>query len=281
MPLTFEQINPVVRFASEVVKSVDYTEFLCAYDHRLFYLLSGNITFDFLDESIPLSAGNLLLIPPAVPYKLIFANGEPARYILLNFDFDDLLPDTKAMPPSPVEDFDENKIISRADLEPFDKVYAEDTFLDLEDDLRRLIGEVDRPDVYSGIVIAALMKQILVKILRSGVQNTSSSSQSLCDTIEAYVLLHYREGITNLSISEKLGYHPYYLNSVFVKCRKQTLHGFIMQVRLEKAKKALLCTQDPISDIAEDCGFSNASYFSKCFRQAYGKRPNEYRNQGR
>ena len=281
MPLTFEEIYPDVRFASEVVKSADYEEFLCAYDHRLFYLLSGNVDFVFQNETIRLSGGNLLIIPPAVPYKLSFPGGASARYILLNFDFAGLSPNTKEMAPSPIVAFDENKIISSAYLEPFDKVYAVKAFLDLEDDLRRVIVEVDRPDAYSREIVAALMKQCLAKILRTGAQKTSTASQALCDSIESYVLLHYRENITNLSVSEKLGYHPYYLNAVFVKCRMQTLHTFIMQVRLEKAKKALLCTQDPIATIAEECGFSNPSYFSKCFRLAYGKRPNEYRNQGR
>ena len=33
-----------------------------------------------------------------------------------------------------------------------------------------------------------------------------------------------------------------------------------------------------VGEIAEECGFSDASYFTKSFKTAYGVTPKEYRN---
>lgn len=54
---------------------------------------------------------------------------------------------------------------------------------------------------------------------------------------------------------------------------------FIMQFRLEKAKRLLASTDSPIGDIATQCGFEDHSYFTRAFKQAFGETPKEYRQQ--
>ena len=51
----------------------------------------------------------------------------------------------------------------------------------------------------------------------------------------------------------------------------------LKQRRLEKAAELLLTTKKPISQIAYDCGFSQPSYFSKCFKEQFGCSPKEYK----
>lgn len=50
----------------------------------------------------------------------------------------------------------------------------------------------------------------------------------------------------------------------------------IRQVRLQEAKKLLQDTEQNISEIAYAVGFSGASYFIKCFRDAYGVSPGDF-----
>ncbi len=59
----------------------------------------------------------------------------------------------------------------------------------------------------------------------------------------------------------------------------KTLTAYITQLRMEKALR-LLC-QDPdilIGDVAVECGFADVAYFSRVFRQYYGKTPTQARN---
>ncbi|MBO5101929.1 MAG: helix-turn-helix domain-containing protein, partial [Clostridia bacterium] len=47
--------------------------------------------------------------------------------------------------------------------------------------------------------------------------------------------------------------------------------------RLKLACRALELTDRSAADIAAECGFTDASYFAKTFRAAYGLSPKEYR----
>jgi CheY-like chemotaxis protein/AraC-like DNA-binding protein len=51
----------------------------------------------------------------------------------------------------------------------------------------------------------------------------------------------------------------------------------IRNVRLERAANMIKYNAGSIADIAYKCGFSNMSYFSKCFKEKYQKSPTEFR----
>ena len=54
---------------------------------------------------------------------------------------------------------------------------------------------------------------------------------------------------------------------------------YITSKRLERAQMLLLTTEQRVSDIAYDCGFSDVGYFSKLFRSIYEASPSEFREQ--
>ncbi len=51
---------------------------------------------------------------------------------------------------------------------------------------------------------------------------------------------------------------------------------YIRKIRLEKAVQLLIQKADNISQIAYQTGFSDCSYFTKCFKQEYGISPSEF-----
>ena len=52
---------------------------------------------------------------------------------------------------------------------------------------------------------------------------------------------------------------------------------YLLTFRLQKAAEELKCRRGrTVSEIAHSCGFSDASYFNRCFRKAYGVTPTEY-----
>ena len=52
---------------------------------------------------------------------------------------------------------------------------------------------------------------------------------------------------------------------------------YILHVRMEKAKRMLSSNDLPIGDIAMQCGFEDAGYFSRVFKQTFGMTPSQYR----
>lgn len=51
----------------------------------------------------------------------------------------------------------------------------------------------------------------------------------------------------------------------------------LRQLRLKKARELLLTTEQSISEIAYEVGFSAPAYFTRCYREAFGETPTELR----
>lgn len=61
------------------------------------------------------------------------------------------------------------------------------------------------------------------------------------------------------------------------KALNTSTSGFILRVRMEKARESLLKDNHNISSIAYMVGFSDANYFSRLFSAFYGVSPTQYR----
>jgi len=65
----------------------------------------------------------------------------------------------------------------------------------------------------------------------------------------------------------------------FKKYLAKTPKQFINEVRLENARKLLVETNMPISQVGDETGFSDHGYFSKQFRLFFGELPSDFRSQ--
>lgn len=93
----------------------------------------------------------------------------------------------------------------------------------------------------------------------------------------AYMQEHFSE---NINIQDLLDL-TYCSESVFLRNFKKltgtTPLKFLISFRLQKASQMLLATEHKSSAIAEFCGFSDNSYFTKIFRQNMGMTPLQYK----
>lgn len=110
-------------------------------------------------------------------------------------------------------------------------------------------------------------------------QEQSGYSRIVCG-VQDYIGKHYQE--ESLSVTEiagELHLSPAYLNVLFKQEMKITLKQYLSNYRLEKAKRMLEQGYDKVTEIAEKCGYANANYFAKVFREAVHMTPMEYRRQ--
>ena len=121
-----------------------------------------------------------------------------------------------------------------------------------------------------------LLRQILIEL--HTMARMEDKDSSLARQILDYIHGHYKEQTDNKSIARQLGYHEYYLNRLFVKHMGTSIHSYLIDLRLSDAKRLLLDSDIPVTQIAETVGFRNHTYFSSCFLKRVGIQPSRYRD---
>ena len=99
---------------------------------------------------------------------------------------------------------------------------------------------------------------------------------SIMSTVLQYVDEHYCEDITRNDLTDLVYVSPDYLSRTFKKETGRSLAQYMLEKRVEKAKK-LLQSDMSVKNVALQTGYSNFSYFSKVFRDMEGMSPMEYR----
>jgi len=86
------------------------------------------------------------------------------------------------------------------------------------------------------------------------------------------------EDFNVVDFSKKIGLSKAQLYRKVTALTGNSPNEFINNYRLNRALKFLEKKHGNISEIAYESGFSNPSYFSKCFHKRYGILPSEYAN---
>jgi AraC-like DNA-binding protein len=87
-----------------------------------------------------------------------------------------------------------------------------------------------------------------------------------------------KNGIPSVKyFGEALNLSPYYLSDLLKKETGRNTQEYIHDYIIERAKTALLNSNDPVSQIAYDLGFEYPQHFSKVFKNKTGMSPKEFR----
>ena len=274
-----KSFNPHVRFITRRVIKVSYPNSVLAYDHRLFYALKGSFAVEVASRRIAMEAGGMAVLPPGMPYRLTVEEGTAEIYIV-NFDFDSDRIDDTVKAPVAEDAFIQADIFSKQAIPPFDTIFSLVGAYTLEPLLEEMIGAKELEMPTRRQVQSGLMKCLLAKASYLAAKPHRSVRDPLIQSIKEYVNANYAKPINNSTLATEMGYHPYYLGTCFFKSEGITLHAYIESVRLAHAKEMLMRSEIPISEIAQACGFAEASYFVKFFRRHTGMTPKIYRGFG-
>jgi len=93
-----------------------------------------------------------------------------------------------------------------------------------------------------------------------------------------FIHLHCYEHLTLPDVARALGYSEDYLSRLLHDQVSCSFRQYIHYLRMQRAKKELVSGSKSIREIAEECGYSNAKFFSTSFLKCEGLAPSAFRN---
>ena len=138
------------------------------------------------------------------------------------------------------------------------------------------------PNLVNEEILALKLKEIIlllnqtknapkIRVLLSNL--FSPTSYTFREIIEA----HYFSNVTLEELAQLTNKSLSTFKREFRKIYKKPPASFLRDKKLEKAVKLLGSTELRAIDIAYDCGFADASHFSKSFKSKYGIAPTNYK----
>ena len=92
-----------------------------------------------------------------------------------------------------------------------------------------------------------------------------------------FIIKNYNRNIQLKDVANHVFLSPNYFHKLFTQVTGVTPHQYIINQKINAAKKMLLESDATITDIVINCGFSSQSYFNAIFKREVKITPNDYR----
>ncbi len=268
--MDFAKLNPYIRSCA-IYETLYRTDECIAYEPRLFYMISGEISLSVDGKKMKFEGGNLVYIPAGIKYRL---KGQYLLMAALSFDLTSDFSECESKAPDKPESFDQSSIKETADA-PFDKVlFLKDADAERENFTEMCDLSISREGEWKA-EISAMLKLILIRL--AAMTDEGALPPRMVKNLDSYIRENRKDEISNTEIGAIFGYHPFYVSNKLKEAKGITLRQYIINYRIKLAKNLLECTAKSMAEIAEEAGFTDASYFTKSFKAAVGATPKEYR----
>jgi AraC family transcriptional regulator len=151
---------------------------------------------------------------------------------------------------------------------------------------RDLADELRTAETGHELIIAALIEQILIQLLRryASIRRTDELELSRAGLVDrrirrAVELMHANlaEELPLEDLAAAAYLSPFHFARLFKKLTGIPPHAYLAALRIERSRLLLATTDSSITEIAARVGYANSSHFGKAFRQSIGLTPRAFR----
>lgn len=118
----------------------------------------------------------------------------------------------------------------------------------------------------------------IISMVRTAVSDKKDERYPIVEKIRRKVQDNLSEEVNLEELAKEMDISVYYMCHLFRKITGTSILNYRNDLRLSKAKKLLLDEKKKIVDVALECGFGDASYFTRVFTREVGMAPTEYRS---
>lgn len=127
--------------------------------------------------------------------------------------------------------------------------------------------------------IISLIYKLIYLLFEKHLREFSAEPNIKLKPIIDYIEENYSLDISTATISKKFGYSAEHFCRVFKEATGITPMKYLRIYRLEQSLKMIKANEYTIGEIASQCGFYDANYFTRCFKALYGVPPRRYKPQ--
>ena len=147
-----------------------------------------------------------------------------------------------------------------------------------------LLAELQNESLGSTLYVESLANVLAVHLLRHHVTHRPElptyegglPQRQLLKVLD-YIDAHLGSEITLADLAALVDISQFHFGRLFKQSLGQTPYQYLLQQRIERAKRLLRQTDQPLVAIALECGFSSHSHSGQKFRQLTGITPKGYR----
>lgn len=149
-----------------------------------------------------------------------------------------------------------------------------------EEEVRKRIGDIGT--ISAALVSVQQTKDCLTKLIGHAVEARDNKATKrygkLIEDAKEYIGKNYANGEISLNATaQSVNLSPNHFSTIFSQETGSTFIEYLTDLRMEKAREMLRCTDRKTSEIAYLVGYQDPHYFSYLFRKINNCSPREYR----
>ncbi|TDL74747.1 AraC family transcriptional regulator [Rhodococcus qingshengii] len=149
---------------------------------------------------------------------------------------------------------------------------------DIHSYLKVILSEYNSAHAGYQDIISSLLQTVVIKVTRllKNVDHHPSIS-SVCLEVKKYIEENFRQELTLNDLANLVYVSPYHLGHVFKEEVGLPPIQYMIQCRIEEAKRLLEHSDLTVREIASLIGYENANYFNLLFKKMTGSPPGKFR----
>ena len=243
---------------------------------ELVYIVGGSAEHHLENETVSLGAGDYFIIDPgSVHGYQETRNCEIVNCLFLPAYIDRALADCPSLA----------SLLSNRILQfgvPVNIRAADRVLHDRDGSVGRLMSTMEQEYAAKRTGYMELLRCYLTQVLVCAVRECETAEKtrvahSAIAEVTGYLKQNFARPLSLEALSERVGYAPQYLSSLFHRDTGMSIREFLQRLRMEEAARLLEQKNQKTSDVAVAVGYSDAKHFARVFRRYKGVSPREYR----
>lgn len=248
-------------------------------ENEIIFLTGGTFTLRLNMKKRKVKAPALIFIEAEAIHSILLENGKTESAIvfdmgMLGFEMVDSIQYKLIYP------LLNRKIHFPQILTPEDSVWEQASKL-----YQNMFSECKKRELGAYLKVKADFYQLLACLYEGGYFESSKEISDrdlekidMMKKVLSYIQKNYEKKIRISEIASVAGMNEQYFCRYFKKNTGKTLTEYLNDIRIERACRELIGTDDKIIEVAGRCGYDNVGYFIRRFQKCKGVTPTEYRN---